>query len=577
VSDDRQNVASTGEALAMRKAGSLYVAAMLAMLLGAPTAATADQATPAQPPSTAPAPGAGEQLGEVHFPVSCNSAAQQRFGRAVAILHSFWYEEAVKAFTDVADADPGCAMAWWGVAMSHWYPLWYPPTPAALRAGAAAVAKAEAIGTKTEREGGYVAAISAFYHDSDTLDHRTRAVAYEQAMARLHHQFPDDREAAIFYALALDATALPTDKTLANQKKAAAILEPIFAAEPNHPGAAHYLIHSDDSAALAQAGLKAAICYAKIAPTVPHALHMPSHIFTRLGYWQESIDTNSRSAEAGQAYAKTEFGEGVGWDQSLHAMDYLVYAYLQLGDDRKARAVVDEIMAFKKVTPDTLAVAYAMAAIPARYALERRGWAEAAKLDLPHATLAWDKFPWTAAMITYSRALGKAHTGDLAGAQAEIDKLAASRDALLEAKNKYWSDQVEAQRRAAAAILAQAQGRHEDAVRELRDAAELEDTMEKHPVTPGSVVPLHELLGDLLLEQGQPAAALTEYKHSLADAPNRYRSLYGAAKAAEGAGDHAAAKGYFQQLVLLGSKADTPRPELTEAANYIREALKNGR
>ena len=298
-------------------------------------------------------PPAGEKLGEVHFPISCNSDAQKRFDRAVAILHSMWYEEAVKAFTGVAEADPACAMAWWGVAMSHWYPLWYPPPPAALKAGAAAVAKAEAVGAKTERERGYIAAIATFYRNSDTLDHRTRALAYEHAMASLHQHYPEDREAAIFYALALDATALPTDKTYANQKKAAAILEPIFAEQPNHPGVAHYLIHSDDAPPLAEAGLPAARRYAKIAPSVPHALHMPSHIFTRLGYWQESIDTNLRSAAAGQAYAKAEFGEGVAWDQSLHAMDYLAYAYLQLGEDQKARAVVDEIMAFKKVTPDT--------------------------------------------------------------------------------------------------------------------------------------------------------------------------------------------------------------------------------
>ena len=389
-------------------------------------------------------------------------------------------------------------------------------------------------------------------------------------MARLHQQFPDDREAAIFYALALDATALPTDKSLANQRKAAAILEPIFAEQSNHPGIAHYLIHSDDSPALAEAGLRAARRYAEIAPSVPHALHMPSHIFTRLGYWQESIDTNLRSAEAGQVYAKEVFGQGVGWDQSLHAMDYLAYAYLQLGEDRKARTVVDEIMAFKKVTPDTLAVAYAMAAVPARYAVERRNWAEAAKLELPPATVAWDKFPWTAAMINFARALGKAHTQDLTGAKAEIDKLAATRDTL-KAKDKYWSDQVEAQRRAAVAILAQAEGRYDEAIRELRAAADLEDSMDKHPVTPGGIAPLRELLGDLLLDLRQPAAALTDYERLLTSTPNRLRTLYGAAKSADAAGDRAKAKQYFQRLADLGSKADAPRPELKEATAYIRD------
>ena len=554
------------------KAASFATATMIVMSLGAAavSAAEAEGNSAMEHHGAMPAPAADEKLGEVHFPVSCNKDAQKRFERAVAILHSMWYEEAVKAFPGVAEADPACAMAWWGVAMSHWYPLWFPPPAPALKAGAEAIAKAEAIGAKDEREHDYIAAIAAFYRDSEKLDHRTRALAYESAMARLHQQFPDDREAAIFYALALDATALPTDKSLANQRKAAAILEPIFAEQPNHPGIAHYLIHSDDSPALAEAGLRAARRYAEIAPSVPHALHMPSHIFTRLGYWQESIDTNLRSAEAGQVYAKEVFGQGVGWDQSLHAMDYLAYAYLQLGEDRKARAVVDEIMAFKKVTPDTLAVAYAMAAVPARYAVERRNWAEAAKLELPPATVAWDKFPWTAAMINFARALGKAHTQDLTGAKAEIDKLAATRDTL-KAKDKYWSDQVEAQRRAAVAILAQAEGRYDEAIRELRAAADLEDSMDKHPVTPGGIAPLRELLGDLLLDLRQPAAALTDYERLLTSTPNRLRTLYGAAKSADAAGDRAKAKQYFQRLADLGSKADAPRPELKEATAYIRD------
>ena len=516
-----------------------------------------------------PSPATGEKLGAVQFAISCNAEAQQRFSRAVAILHSFWYEEAVKAFTGVAEADPSCAMAWWGIAMSHWYQLWYPPAAPALKAGAAAVAKAEGLDPKTERERDYIGAIAAFYRGSDTIDHRTRALAYRAAMANLHQRYPDDREAAIFYALALDGTALPTDKSLVDQKKAAAILEPIFKEQPDHPGVAHYLIHSYDAPPLAEAGLPAARRYAEIAPSVPHALHMPSHIFTRLGYWQESIDTNRRSAEAGQAYAKTAFGDGVVWDQSLHAMDYLAYAYLQQAQDEKARGLVDEIAGFVRATPETAGAAYALAAIPARYAVERRRWAEAAKLELPAAMKAWDKFPWTGAMITFSRALGDARTGDLADARREIDKLAATRDTLLEAKNKYWSDQVEAQRLAAAAMLAQAEGRHDDAVRELRTAADLEGAMEKSAVTPGAIAPLRELLGDLLLELGQPGAALAEYQGSLATAPNHFRTVYGAAKAADGIGDKAKAKAYFQQLAQLSGNADAARPEIAEARAYL--------
>jgi tetratricopeptide (TPR) repeat protein len=550
------------------KSASISVAAALAVVIGVSATVTAADGPATTEHEHMHPPGAGERLGAVHFPVSCNPEAKEGFSRAIAMLHSFWYEEAVKAFSGVADADPGCAMAWWGVAMSHWYPLWYPPPPAALKAGADAVAKAEAVGATTERERGYIAAIAAFYRDSDKLDHRTRALAYEQGMANLHERYPDDREAAIFYALALNATALPTDKTLTNLKKAAAILGPIFAEQPNHPGVAHYLIHSDDAPPLAEAGLEAARRYAEIAPSVPHALHMPSHIFTRLGYWQESIDSNVRSAAAGQAYANTAFGEGIAWDQSLHAMDYLAYGYLQLGQNHKARAIVDEIMAFKKATPDSLPAAYALAAVPARYAVERRNWAEAAQLELPPTMFAWDKFPWATAMIAFVRALGDSYTGNIAAAKAEIDKLSASRDAL-KVNNKYWSDQVEAQRQAATAILAQAEGRQDEAVRELRAAADLEDGMEKHPVTPGSIVPLRELLGDLLLKIGQPGPALAEYERSLKSAPSRLRTVSGAAKAANAVGDRAKAKEYFGELTGLARNADTPLPELAEATAYL--------
>ncbi|MBV8510734.1 MAG: hypothetical protein JO289_11255, partial [Xanthobacteraceae bacterium] len=279
------------------------------------------------------------KVGDVEFPVSCSADAQQQFTRAVALLHSFWYEEAVKAFTGVAETDPGCAMAYWGVAMSNWYPLWYPPSEAALKAGADAVAKAKSIGAKTDRERDYIEAIAAFYRDSDKLDNRTRSVAYEKAMEQVYARYPDDREAGVFYALALNTTALPTDKTYANQEKAAKILQQVFAEQPNHPGAAHYLIHSYDSAPLADLGLPAAICYSDIAPAVPHALHMPSHIFTRVGQWQNAIESNLASADAGQNYAAKVFGPGVVWDQTLHALDYLEYSYLQTGQDTEAKRV----------------------------------------------------------------------------------------------------------------------------------------------------------------------------------------------------------------------------------------------
>jgi hypothetical protein len=510
------------------------------------------------------------KVGEVGFPVSCSAEAQQQFTRAVALLHSFWYEEAVKAFTGVAETDPSCAMAYWGVAMSNWYPLWYPPGAAALKAGSDAVAKAQSIGAKTDRERDYIDAIATFYRDSDKLDNRTRSVAYEKAMEQVYSRYPDDREAGVFYALALNATALPTDKTYANQEKAAQILQRVFAEQPNHPGAAHYLIHSYDSAPLANLGLPAAICYADIAPSVPHALHMPSHIFTRVGQWQNSIDSNRASADAGQSYAAKVFGPGVVWDQALHAMDYLEYSYLQTGQDGEAKRVLDQLMSYQKAIPSSLAAAYAIAAIPARYAVERQNWAEAAALPEPRITSPGNEYPWTAPMITYARALGAAHTGDFAGAQAEIGKLEAARDALTQAKNTYWAGQVDVEARSASAVLAQAQGRKDEALTLMRSAADLEDASDKHPVTPGSIVPARELLGDMLLEANQPAEALAEYERSLNSAPNRFHGLAGAAAAAERAGDAAKAKLYREKLVQVAA-ADSDRPELLTAKRFLAE------
>lgn len=309
----------------------------------------------------------GETLGSVHFPISCTPTAQADFQRAVALLHSFWYEEALTAFTAITTAEPTCAMGYWGMAMSVYHPLWAPPSAATLAKGSAAIEKGRGL-TATPRERDYVAAIATFYTDHDTLDHRARAAAYEKAMAQVHARYPDDREAAVFYALALDATAAPTDKTYANQKKAAAILEKVYAEQPNHPGVAHYLIHSYDYPPLAGQGLVSARSYAKIAPAVPHALHMPSHIFTRLGLWQESIDSNLASARAGKAYY-ARLGKDTVWDQTLHALDYVVYAYLQTGQDTRARAVLEDLRAMPKAEPENFAAAYAYAAIPARVAL----------------------------------------------------------------------------------------------------------------------------------------------------------------------------------------------------------------
>jgi tetratricopeptide (TPR) repeat protein len=506
---------------------------------------------------------------EVDFATSCSPAVQHPFKHAVWTLHSFWYPEALKDFTAVTEADPNCAIGYWGVAMSHWYPLWYPPSPAALKAGADAVEKAMAAPTKTEREKDYVAAIAAFYRDNDKLDHRTRSLAYEKAMEQVYLKYPEDREAGVFYALALDTTAPSTDKTYTNQKKAAEILNKVWKEQPNHPGVVHYLIHSDDSAQFAQAGLDAAICYAKIAPDVPHALHMPSHIFTRLGMWQESIDSNTAAEKAALTYIQKALGPG-GYDgNTVHAMDYLEYAYLQTAQDGPAKAVVDELTGFRQTDAANLTVAYAVAAIPARYVLERRDWSAAASLSAPETGVPIERFPWAAAMISFARALGEARIGNIAGAQAEIAKLQSFKDKLSAENNTYWANQVEVQRLGAAGVLAQVQGDDTKAVELVRAAADLEATMDKSPVTPSSVLPARELLADLLLERNQPAAALKEYKEMLRTDPNRFRSILGTARAAKQSGDAAAAHDAYQKLVALSKPAGPERPELAEAKAYL--------
>ncbi|MCI0698145.1 hypothetical protein L0337_39835 [candidate division KSB1 bacterium] len=509
-----------------------------------------------------------EKLGRVNFPVSCSAEARKQFNRAVALLHSFWYDEAEKAFAQVTVTDPNCAMAYWGIAMTQYHPIWAPPNPAELKKGAAAVEKAKSMGAKTERERDYLAAIEVFYKDWDKLDHRTRALAYEKAMEQVHWRYPKDREAAIFYALALLATAPPTDKTYANQKKAAEILNEVLPNEPEHPGVAHYIIHSFDYPQLASLALPAARSYAKIAPSSPHALHMPSHIFTRLGLWQESIQSNLASAATAKKHvAKTHPG-AASFDQ-LHAMDYLMYAYLQGAQDQKVKSVIDEISTISKVDVENFAAAYAFAAVPARYALERHRWSEATALKVHPTTFPWSRFPYAEAITYFARAVGAARCGDTTAARNDVEKLAFIKNALVEAKDSYWADQVEIQRRAAAAWLAQAEGKNEEALKLMRSAADLEDMTEKHPVTPGAILPAREMLGDLLLEHGQPAQALTEFETSLRDSPNRFNGLYGVARAAELSGDQKKARTYYAKLVALCDRADGIRPELQKANAFL--------
>jgi tetratricopeptide (TPR) repeat protein len=526
-------------------------------------------ALPIQPGARADAgPAVAKASGEVNFQISCGPAVQKPFKEAVWTLHSFWYPEALKGFTAVTEAEPGCAMGYWGIAMSHWYPLWFPPSPAALKSGAEAVEKAVAAGPKTEREKDYIAAIAAFYRDSDKLDHQTRAVAYEKAMEQVYLRYPEDREAAVFYGLALNASALPTDKTYANKRKAAEILNKVWAEQPNHPGVVHYLIHSDDSPQFAAAGLDAAICYSKIAPDVPHALHMPSHIFTRLGMWQQSIDSNHAAHAAAVAYVRKTLGPESFDSETVHTMDYLEYAYLQTAQDRGAKEVVDELTSFRQSAAPNLPTAYAVAAIPVRYALERRDWPAAAALSEPAIGFPLERFPWAEAMIAYARALGDARTGNIAGAEAEIGRLQSLEDKL-KGNDTYWANQVEVQRLAAAGILAHVQGDDKKAVALVRAAADLDATMDKHPATPSSVLPARELLADLLLELNQPAAALVEYRAMLSTDPNRFRSLLGEARAAKQTGDSATAHDAYRKLVALSKPVSPARPELAEARSYL--------
>jgi hypothetical protein len=521
----------------------------LAVLAGAEIS-LAQQSPPRAPP---------EQLGKVYFPTSCSPTVKNQFDRALALLHSFWAKDAIAGFNAVLQQDPDCAVAYWGIAMAlQQNPLTgQEPNANATKEALTGLDRAKTIGAKTQRERDYLAAVDLIYRDGDKIDFRTRRLAYEKAMEALSLRYPDDAEAAIFYALSLDMTASLTDKTYANQLKAAAILEKVLSTQPDHPGVAHYLIHSYDYPPIAERGLAAAKLYAEIAPNNPHALHMPSHIFTRLGMWQESIDSNVRSAAAAKA-------EKNGQEQA-HAMDYLVNAYLQLGDDVEAKRVVDESASIS-VNPAVFIGHYALAAMPARYAVERHAWAEAIALQ-PRST----PFLFPDAITRFARGLGFARTGDVGSAQKEELSLIQLRDGLAAQKNTYWSNQVEVQRLAVSGWIALAQGAKVDALSSMRAAADLEDSMEKHIVTPSPVVPARELLGEMLLEVGQPAEALTAFEASFKREPNRFRGIYGAAQAAALAGDRDKAAKYYAKFVALAGRGDRAGPELPVAKAYLAQ------
>jgi len=501
------------------------------------------------------------KLGKVRFSISCSAAAQPVFAQGVAMLHSFWFEEADHAFSRVAALDPSCAMAHWGIAMALYHPLWAPPSRELLARGAVEVDKARGGGRQTARERQYIAAIAAFYNDWNQRSHAERAIAYLKAMERLHLAYPQDTEAALFYALALIANASPADRQLTDQRKAGAIADAIFATQPDHPGAAHYIIHAYDYPDLASRALAAARRYARIAPSVPHALHMPSHTFTQVGAWQESIDSNLASKAAAHAYGTRTLMKGA-WEEELHAMDYLVYAYLQQGQDGEAQALVRELAAIAQSSPEkSRKSAYAFDAIPARYAIERRRWREAAVLE-PRP----GPFPRAAALIYFARGYARARTGDLAGAHADLDTLAATQARLVTSSEEGASAAtfVEIQRLAVAAWIAHAEHRDDEAMKLMRDAADLEDATDDGPITPGPIARARELFGELLLELDQPGPALAAFTTALAKAPRRFNALLGAARAAQKLGNRAQAQALVRQLDALCDHNHCDRPALAE-------------
>jgi len=518
------------------------------------------------------------QLGRVNFLISCSPKAQQQFNLAVAWLHSFEYEEAEKEFAGVSATDPRCGMAYWGIAMSNFHPLWVPPTAAELQKGSAAAEKAKTLSASTKRERDYIEAIGVFYRDAGKIDHRTRTFAYCESMKSLYQTYPTDLEAAVFYSLSLVTTGtMVHDKIYAREKEAAEILKRVLAREPQHPGVAHYMIHGYDYPALAPLALSAARSYAKIAPASAHAQHMPSHIFTRLGLWQEAIRSNLDAHAAARAYAKRNHLTDA-WDEQLHAMDYLAYAYLQGGQDKKALGVVEELNNIRQVDPLTFKVAYAVSAIPARYTLERRQWSVAAKLPLDPAgipTFPWGKFRWAQAHIQFARAIGAARTGDITSARKEIDELAAIHKSLTETPGDYdWAKQVDIERQVASAWVKFAEGKKEEALSIMRDVAILDDETDKHPVTPGALLPAREQLGELLLELKKPVAALVEFETALRNTPNRFNALLGAARAARLANDRTKARAYYVKLVELCRFADSQRPEVEEAKLFVGAPLR---
>jgi hypothetical protein len=511
-----------------------------------------------------------EQFGTVQFISSCSQKAKPDFDLAIALLHSFEYDEAEKVFAKVIEEEPTCAMAYWGVAMSNYHQVWpSPPTEAELEKGTKAILIAQALKNKSKQEADYINAIALFYKDWNTIDHRTRTLSYEKAMEKVYTTYPTDKEVAAFYALSLVGAADPADKTYIKQRKAGDILTALFPGEPNHPGIVHYIIHTYDYPELASLALPAARKYAAIAPSSAHAQHMPSHIFTRLGLWNECIQSNLVSTSSAKCYAETAGIKGH-WDEELHGMDYLVYAYLQRGETNLAKQQFDYLKTIKEVYPVNFKDAYAFAAIPARYYLENKLWKEAADMNMHPIDFPWQKFPWQKAIIHFTRLMGSVHTNKLAAAKNELKNLDNMRQLLIAEKDVYKANQVLIQLKTGEAWILFKEGKTNEALVQIKTAVELEDKTGKSPVTPGEIIPAKESMADMLLLMNKPKEALAAYEANLKTHPNRFNGLYGAGLASELSGDDVKANYYYKQLLSIANSPNSSRPELEKAKLFLK-------
>lgn len=510
-----------------------------------------------------------KQFGMLEFETSVGENVKEDLNLAVKLLHSFEYDEAEKAFAKVIDKEPGCAIAYWGVAMSNFHPLWTPPSENELQKGEKAIQIAQSLQT-SKREAAYIDAIAAFFKDWEKTDHKTRCLKFEKGMETVYKNYHEDKEAAVFYALALNAAADPADKSFSKQKKAGNILKALYPGQSNHPGIAHYLIHTYDYPELAWQGLAAARKYASVAPSSAHALHMPSHIFTRLGLWDECIHSNNASVASAQCYAEAAGIKGH-WDEELHGLDYLMYAYLQKGENDSAKKQWDYLKTITDVAPLNFKVAYAYAAIPSRYVLENHLWQEAVNLELTPVNFPWKKFPWQEAIVHFTRLMGSVNTGNAKTAKNELKILNNIHDTLIAQKDIYKANQVAIQIKTSDAWILMKEGKKSEALTFMQLAADMEDKTEKHPVTPGEVIPARELLGDMLLQMNMPMKALQAYEADLKKHPNRFNALHGAGMAAHKIGNTQKCKTYFQQLLNISGNKTSNRTELTAIKHFLKD------